>query len=70
MLCVFRIEADLDRLFIDSNEVNIYGVVGGLCLIGEATVRLGAGLIEELKEKRPGLPKQKLTKVIYADCLH
>ncbi|MEM2261083.1 MAG: hypothetical protein QXK24_01395 [Ignisphaera sp.] len=44
--------------------------MGGLCLIGEATVRLGAGLIEELKEKRPGLPKQKLTKVIYADCLH
>jgi len=68
------IEVDLDRLFIDAREINIYGVVGDLCVIGEAAVRLGVGLVDELKEKidlirekRPELLKPKIIKVIYTD---
>lgn len=68
------IEVDLDRLFIDAREINIYGVVGDLCVIGEAAVRLGVGLVDELKEKidlirekKPELLKPKIIKVIYTD---
>jgi len=68
------IEVSLDRLFIDTKEVNVYGAVGEYCIIGEATVRLGVGLVGELlekiktiKSKRPDLLKQKLIKVIYTD---
>ncbi len=68
------VEVELGRLFIDKREINIYGSVGDICVIGEATVRLGKGLIDELKEKiefirekRPELLKPKVIKVIYAD---
>ena len=68
------LEVSLDRLFIDTKEINIYGVVGEFCIIGETAVRLGVGLIEELiekvkmiKSKRPNLLRPKLIKVIYTD---
>jgi len=68
------IEVSLDRLFIDTKEINIYGVVGDFCIIGEAAIRLGVGLIEELVEKikmiksrKPNLLRPKLIKVIYTD---
>ncbi|MGC8949404.1 MAG: hypothetical protein ACP5OK_08740, partial [Thermoprotei archaeon] len=68
------VDVELKRLFIDAKEINIYGVVGDLCVVGEATIRLGTGLIDELKgkvklikEKRPELLKPKLIKVIYTD---
>ncbi|MEM0495326.1 MAG: hypothetical protein QXU72_08715 [Thermofilum sp.] len=68
------VEIEIGRLFIDSKEVNFYGAVGDLCVVGEATVRLGVGLVEELKEKvklieekRPELLRPKIVKVIYAD---
>ena len=68
------VDVELRRLFVDAKEINIYGAVGDLCVIGEATVRLGTGLIDELREKvklirekRPELLKPKLVKVIYAD---
>ncbi len=68
------IDIPLDRVFIDSKEINIYGASGDLCVVGEATVRLGTNLIEELiekvnliKSKRPELMRKRLIKVIYAD---
>ncbi|MEM4312244.1 MAG: hypothetical protein QXX95_07640 [Nitrososphaerales archaeon] len=68
------IDISLDRIFVDSKDINIYGVSSDLCVIGEATVRLGVGLIDELvekvkfiKSKRPDLLRDKLIKVIYTD---
>ncbi|MEM4539827.1 MAG: hypothetical protein QXF02_06655, partial [Candidatus Korarchaeota archaeon] len=68
------LDIPLDRIFIDSREINIYGSVGDLCIIGEATVRLGVGLLDELlkkigfvKSKKPELIKPKIIKVIYTD---
>jgi hypothetical protein len=64
----------LDKAFIGGEEINIYGVSGEVCVVGEATVRLGVSLVEELEEKielikkeKPELLKPKLIKVIYAD---
>ncbi|MEM0296871.1 MAG: hypothetical protein QXU35_03725 [Zestosphaera sp.] len=69
------INIKLERLFIDSvGEVDMFGVSGDLCVVGEATVRLGEGLIEELERKvgllkvvRPDLLRPKLIKVVYVD---
>ncbi len=68
------IEIDLNRIFIDSREINIYGSSGDVCVVGEAAVRLGTGLVEELlnkidllKSKRPDLLRPKLIKAIYTD---
>jgi chromosome segregation ATPase len=68
------IDVRLDRIFVNEREINIYGVSGEVCVVGEATVRLGVSLVEELEEKielirkeRPELLKPKLIKVIYAD---
>ncbi|MEM3742239.1 MAG: hypothetical protein QXU28_04080 [Nitrososphaerota archaeon] len=68
------LDIPLDRIFIDSREINIYGSVGDLCIIGGATVRLGVGLLDELlkkiefvKSKKPELIKPKIIKVIYTD---
>ena len=44
------VEVVLDRVF-DALEIDVYGVAGDLCVVGEATVRLGLGLVEELLEK-------------------
>ena len=69
-----NLDVPLDRLWIDEREINIYGVSGDVCVIGEATVRLGIKLMEELEGKieylrrvRPSLLKPKIIKVIYAD---
>jgi chromosome segregation ATPase len=68
------IDVRLDRIFVNEREINIYGVSGEVCVVGEATVRLGVSLVEELEEKielirkeKPELLKPKLIKVIYAD---
>jgi hypothetical protein len=68
------VEVKLDRLFIDTSEINVYGAVGDLCVVGEATVRLGRGLVEELlkrvellRVKRPDLLRRRLLKAIYTD---
>jgi uncharacterized protein YoxC len=68
------VEVELDRLFIDASEINVYGAVGDLCVVGEATVRLGRGLVEELlkrvellRVKRPDLLRRRLLKAIYTD---
>jgi uncharacterized protein YoxC len=70
------IEIKLDRLFINDREINIYGAVGDICVIGEASVRLGPRIVKEIEEKielirkyKPELLKPKLIKVIYADVI-
>jgi len=64
----------LSRFFIDDVEVDIFGVTDDLVVIGEATVRLGTSLIDELErkvrlvfERRSDLIRPKLIKVIYCD---
>ena len=64
----------LTRIFIDDKEINIYGATDNLYVIGEATVRLGIGLVDELEEKvelvkgkKPELTRPKMIKVIYTD---
>lgn len=68
------LDIELNRIFINSIEINIYGAIGDICVIGEATVRLGARLIGELEEKieiirrmKPDLVKTKMIKVVYTD---
>jgi len=70
------IEIKLDRLFINDREINIYGAVGDICVIGEASVRIGPRIVREIEEKielirkyKPELLKPKLIKVIYADVV-
>jgi len=66
------ISIDLATIVVDKKEINIYGVSDDLCVIGEATVRLGKSLVERLeriieyiKDRRPGLLRKRLIKVIY-----
>ena len=68
------LDIKLGRVFVDDKEVNIYGSSAEICVIGEATVRLGRRLVEELEEKirflrevKPELIKPKMRKVIYTD---
>jgi hypothetical protein len=68
------VEVVLDRVFVDALEINVYGAVGDLCVVGEATVRLGLGLVEELleevevlKRRKPELLRRRMLKVIYTD---
>ena len=69
-----NIDIELDRIFIDVTVVNMYGAMGDICVVGEATVRLGPSLVNELldkvkmiRDKRPDLLRRKLIKVIYTD---
>ncbi len=69
-----NVDVGLTAIFVDSQEINVYGVVGDLCVVGEATVRLGRNLVEEhlskvdfVKRNRPELLRKRLVKVIYAD---
>jgi len=66
------ISIDLVTIVVDKKEIDIYGVSDDLCVIGEATVRLGKSLVERLeriieyvKDRRPGLLRKRLIKVIY-----
>jgi len=68
------VSISLSRFFINDVEVNIFGVSKDLLVIGEATVRLGTSLIDELERKvdlvisrRSDLIRPKLIKVIYCD---
>ncbi len=76
----FRLEKEigekisLNRIFVDNEEIDLYGASNELCVIGEATVRLGTSLIDELerkiekiKEKRPDLMRKRIIKLIYFD---
>ncbi len=66
------ISIDLVSIVVDKKEINIYGVSDDLCVIGEATVRLGKSLVERLermieyiRNRKPNLLRKRLIKVIY-----
>jgi len=53
-------------------ELDIYGVVGDVCVVGEASVRVGVGLVRSVDEKvaelgrrYPGLLRGRVVKVVY-----
>ncbi|MEM3734685.1 MAG: hypothetical protein QW158_07030 [Nitrososphaerales archaeon] len=69
-----NVDIPLDRVWVDGKEIDIYGASDELCVFGEATVRLGVKMLDELEDKinlvgskRPELLKPKLIKVIYTD---
>jgi hypothetical protein len=71
----FGIEMDLVPLFLPELELNVYGVSGDVCVVGEATVRGGRGIldklldkIELLKGRYPEKLRKRLIPVIYV-CL-
>ncbi|MDI9619235.1 MAG: hypothetical protein QFX33_00215 [Candidatus Nezhaarchaeota archaeon] len=66
------VQLELAPIIIDKREIDLYGASGDLCVIGEATVRFGVNLVDELerklqlvKEKRPDLLRPKMIKLIY-----
>jgi len=66
------VNVEFSHQYVDDREIDIYGTAGDLCVIGEATVRLGAGLVRELDEKvellgraRPELLRPRVLRVIY-----
>ncbi|HDJ89481.1 MAG TPA: hypothetical protein ENG40_02145 [Thermoprotei archaeon] len=69
------IDLTLNSLILPDLELNIYGVSGDLCIVGEATVRGGINLLYELlekidllKKKYPEKLRKKVLPVIYV-CL-
>ncbi|MCX8169445.1 MAG: hypothetical protein N3E39_04520, partial [Candidatus Methanomethylicia archaeon] len=65
-------EVKLDSLILPDIEINIYGVLNDLCIIGEASVRASLSLIheinkniEKLKNIQPSKIRSKIIKVIY-----
>jgi hypothetical protein len=67
------LSVDLTSLILPDLELNIYGVSGDVCVIGEATVRAGVSILEDLmgkfeklKEMYPDRLRRKIILVIYA----
>ena len=74
----YRIQKDLgirmkvDSLFLEDLELNLYGVSDDLCIVGEASVRAGVRVlndllekIETLKRRYPEKLRKKIIPVIY-----
>ncbi|MHA1632091.1 MAG: hypothetical protein ACTSXC_04690 [Candidatus Freyarchaeota archaeon] len=69
-------EVNLGVLSVPEAEVNLYGVTDDLCVIGEATVRAGAKLIDEvvgkaslLSRKYPEKVRPKKILVVYTSWI-
>jgi hypothetical protein len=67
------LSVELTSLILPDLELNIYGVSGDVCIIGEATVRAGVSILEDLIDKFEKLKKmypdrlrRKIILVIYA----
>jgi hypothetical protein len=67
------LSVDLTSLILPDLELNIYGVSGDVCVIGEATVRAGVSILEDLmgkfeklKKMYPDRLRRKIILVIYA----
>jgi len=63
---------ELTSLILPGLELNIYGVSDDVCVIGEATIRAGAGIVDELfkkldklKANHPERLKRKVVLVVY-----
>lgn len=66
------IDMKITSLILPELELNVYGISNDICVIGEATVRAGAKLVDELLEKfeklktnYPNLLRKKVIFVIY-----
>lgn len=66
-------EVEVSSLVLPEVEVNLYGVSGDLCIVGEAKVRASSNAIDELNEKvqvlkrlYPGKLRPRLLMVVYA----
>jgi len=66
------IDVKLSRLILPDLEINIYGVKDDLCVVGEASIRTGIGIIEsidkkieELKKRYPEYLRKRIIKTIY-----
>ncbi len=66
------INIQVEPLTLKETEINLYGASNNICVIGEATVRAGSNLLDELEEKikilqrkHPHLLKGKTILVIY-----
>ncbi|MEM3733556.1 MAG: hypothetical protein QW158_01265 [Nitrososphaerales archaeon] len=69
----FGVDVELAPLILPDLELDIYGVSDGLCVVGEATVRGGVGVlrgllekVERLKVKYPDRVRGRLITVVYA----
>jgi DNA repair exonuclease SbcCD ATPase subunit len=67
------LSVELTSLILPDLELNIYGVSGDVCVIGEATVRAGVSILEnlidkfeKLKKMYPDRLRRKIILVIYA----
>ena len=47
----FGLEMEIGRLVLPELELNLYGVSGDICVVGEASVRAGVRVLEGLLEK-------------------
>jgi hypothetical protein len=66
------VDIKLTRLVFPELEIDIYGVVGDLCVVGEASTRIGVGVIRSVDEKLseltsryPDYIRGRIIKVIY-----
>jgi len=66
-------EVEVSALTLPELEINLYGILNDLCIIGEASVRASSSIIDEinqkielLREKYPEKLRPKIIKVVYA----
>jgi chromosome segregation ATPase len=66
-------EVDVTSLILPEVEVNVYGVSGDLCVVGEARVRASSNVIDEIDEKiealkrlHPDRLRPRVLRVVYA----
>jgi len=66
------IDVDIDVLKLPDFELNIYGVSDNICVVGEASLRAGVSIIDELKRKLntlktkyPSYLREKIILVLY-----
>jgi chromosome segregation ATPase len=66
-------EVDVTSLILPEVEVNVYGVSGDLCVVGEASVRASSNVIDAIDEKievlkrlHPDRLRPRVLRVVYA----
>jgi len=71
----YGLDVEVGSLSLPDLELNIYGVSGDLCIVGEATVRGGAGVVDELigrinvlRSRYPEKLRRNIVPVVYV-CL-
>jgi len=66
------VDVKLTRLILPELEINVYGAVDDLCVVGEASTRAGVGVVRsvdekltELRRRYPEYLKRRVLKVVY-----